>query len=88
MGSSKILSAPGSTDADELSADGMGNLTETFNSRDGTHLQQGTRSLTYVTAANGRTVLSMTQNSTAGIVYIVSPVKAVELGAGSPSLTI
>jgi hypothetical protein len=88
MGSSIILAAPDSTEADELSADGMGNLTETFNSSDGTHLQQGTRPLTYATAANGRTVLSTAQNSTAGIMYIVSPVKTIELGAGSPSLSI
>jgi len=88
VGSSTILAAPGSTEADELSADGLGNLTETFNSSDGTHLQQGTRSLTYATAANGRTVVSTTQNSTSGIVYIVSPVRAIELGAGSPSLSI
>jgi len=88
VGNSIILAAPGTTEADALSADGHGNLTETFNSSDGTHLQQGTRSLTYATAANGRTVLSTAQNSAAGIVYIVSPLKAIELGAGNPSLSI
>jgi len=87
-GSSIILAVAGSTEADEFAADGMGNLTETFNSSDGTHLQQGTRSLTYATAANGRTLVSTAQNSTAGIVYIVSPVKAIELGDGTPSLSI
>jgi hypothetical protein len=65
-----------------------GNLTETFGSSDRTHLQQGTRLLTYSTAESGRTVLATAQNLLRGVVYIVSSVQAVELGAGSPSLSI
>lgn len=86
-GASITLGSPASTEVSAFSADGNGNVTQTYDSSDGTHLQQGTQSMTYRTGADGRTLLT-SQNSTTGISYIVSPTKVLVMGANSPSLSI
>ncbi len=86
-GGTITLAASGFAEIDALSADGNGSLAETFNNSDGTHLQQGTRSLMYAVASNGRVTLTTAQGSDAGILYIISPTKAVEITNGNPSLS-
>jgi hypothetical protein len=87
IGASITLGAAGTTEANALSADGNGNVTQPYDTSDGTHLQQGTQSMTYTIAADGRTLLT-SQNSIVGISYIVSPTKVAVMGASSPSLSI
>lgn len=87
QGGTTTLGSAEVTEADALSADGNGNVTQTSDTSDGTHLQQGMQSLTYTTGSNGRTPL-MSQGSTVGILYIISPTKAAVIGGSSPSLSI
>lgn len=86
LGGSATLTTPGTVEADSLNADGGGNLIEAYSSSDGTNLLQGNRTLTYVTAASGRAMLSA-QGSGAGFLYVVSPSKVIVLGAGAPALS-
>lgn len=87
LGASITLGSPGSTEAGALSADGNGNVMQTFDTSDGMHLAQGTQSLTYTTASNGRTLMT-SQGSTVGISYIVSPARVATIGSSNPSLAI
>lgn len=87
-GGTVTLGAAGSAETDVLSADGNGNLTQTFNNSDGTHLQQGVKSLTYTVASNGRVSVITSKNATAEILYIISPTRVAVIGGSNPSLGI
>ncbi len=85
-GGSTTLGAPELTEVDAWSADGNGNISETFNTSDGTNLQPGSQNFTYAMASNGRAPLLTSQGVSAGIVYVVSSSEAIALGATAPSL--
>lgn len=85
-GGSSTLTTPGVAEVDALTGTGNGNLSEAYTSSDGTTLLQGSRSLTYSTAADGRTMLTA-QGSSLGILYVVSSTKVVVLGTISPALS-